>query len=131
MEIDYEGKKKVIIKNKKLVLEQKNMVKKNNRINKNSNVVKKDKVKKDSQKIDNPFNEGSNIIINIEIIKNMIIAIEDSKNDSSIQSYILLRLSSLITSNSNKLLLDKFKTKILYYENKIEKILEELMKKSM
>ena len=131
MKIDYESKKKVIIKNKKLVLEQKNMVKKNNRINKNSNVVKKDKVKKDSQKVDNPFNEGSSIIINIEIIKNMIIAIEDSKNDSSIQSYILLRLSSLITSNSNKLLLDKFKTKILYYENKIEKILEELMKKSM
>jgi len=122
MEIDYEGKKKVIIKNKKLVLEQKNMVKKNNRTNKNSNVVKKDKVKKDSQKVDNPFNEGSNIIINIEIIKNMIIAIEDSKNDSSIQSYILLRLSSLITSNRNKLLLDKFNDKMYYYRDKVKKI---------
>ena len=62
------------------------------------------------------------MIIDIEVIENMIIAIEDGKDDSSVQSHVLMRPSSLIMSDSNELLLNTFKTKILCYKNKVKKI---------
>ena len=55
------------------------------------------------------------------MIKNMIIAIEDDKYDSGMQSHISIRSRSLIISNSNELLSDKFKdkTKTGLYDAKV------------
>ena len=72
---------------------------------------KKDCMNNKSQKIDSLANECDNKIIDIELIENMIMAIEN-ENDSSKQSYESTRSSSLVMSNNDKLLLDRFNNKI-------------------
>ena len=58
---------------------------------------------------------SKNIKIDIELINNIIEAINDMEDDSSVQSWVPIRLSSLIMSSGNKLLLDKLDNKMYYY----------------
>jgi len=103
----------------------------NNRTYKKNNIIMKDYMNKDSQKINSLFNAVNNKIFNIELIKNMIIVIEYNNDNSSKQSYVSMKSSSLIISNGYELLLDKFDNKISYYKDNGEKIQKELIKRSI
>ena len=63
----------------------------------------------------------TNKIIDIELIKNIIIAIEYNGDNSSKTSHTSIRSSSLVISNSNQSLLDKFNSKISYLKTTLKR----------
>ena len=58
----------------------------------------------------------NNINNDIEIINNIIKAIDNSKKDNRIKSYILSKSSSLHINDSDKLLLNKLENKMYYLQ---------------
>ena len=53
------------------------------------------------------------------------------EDDSSVQSWVPIRLSSLIMSSGNKLLSNKLEGIIYYYQEKVKRVQKELKKRSL